>query len=280
MERIAVGLDGSAAAGSALRWAVMLSAATDAGIYGIHAYQCPWSEVRPEDHRRLMGERSELLRDVWLAPASDAGIEPEVLVRPGDPRDVILDAAVEAGAQILVLGRTGSGGGPGVLHLGSVVEHAAHHTGIPLAVIPCGASDAIGRIVVGVDGSADSLSALQWAGDVALTTNAEIVAVQVMDPLVEWTPATSPDNWRQVAERDLEAWTAPLVDAGLPVTLIAQRDLHPADGLLGVAAARQADALVVGTRGLGGFFGLRAGGVALKVLHRAGVPLVLVPERG
>lgn len=81
------------------------------------------------------------------------------------------------------------------------------------------------------------------------------------------------------AERDIDAWATPLAEAGVSVTAIAQRDLHPADGLLGVAAPRKADLLVAGTRGLGGFSSLRAGSVALEVLHRAGLPLVPVPTR-
>lgn len=277
MEKVAVGLDGSTAAGTALRWAIGLSAGTGAGILGINAFQNPWSEMRPEDHERLVAEREELLSRAWLGPAAAAGVAVDAMVRYGDPRDVLLDTALTAGADLLVLGRTGSGGGPGFLHLGSVVEHAAHHATLPLAVIPAAIPDEMKRIVVGVDGSTESRLALEWAGDVAKVMDSEVLAVQVMEPFVEWTPASSPENWRRNVERDLEDWATPLTEAGLSVIPVAQRDLHPADGLLGVAVARQADLVVVGARGLGGFKDLHAGGVALKILHRAGLPLVLVP---
>jgi nucleotide-binding universal stress UspA family protein len=39
----------------------------------------------------------------------------------------------------------------------------------------------------------------------------------------------------------------------------------------------RADLLVIGTRGAGRFSGVRIGGVAMKVLHQASLPVVLVP---
>lgn len=277
MKKIAVGLDGSAAADSALRWAIGLATKSDARILGINALHAAWSGTGPEERRQRLAEQQVRLEQDWLGRARDAGLAIDAVVGDGDPRGIVLDTARSAGADLLVLGRTGSGGGPGFLHLGSVVEYAAHHATLPLAVIPAGAPTVVQRVVVGVDGSTESRLALQWAGDVARTSHAEVVAVQVMEPFLEWTPSSSPDNWRRDVERDLEEWAKSLIEDGISVTSVAQRDLHPADGLIGVATARHADLLVVGARGLGGFTNLRAGGVALKVLHRVGLPLVLRP---
>lgn len=277
IERIAVGTDGSAMAGAALRWAAQLAKPSGAEVIAINAFANPYSEVRPETHDRLLAERRDLMAGPWIAPAVTAGASVRSVVRTGDPRDVVLRVAEEEAADLVVLGRTGAGGGPGFLHLGSVVEHTAHHTATPLAVIPASDTHEIGRIVIGVDGSEESRRAIDWVGEVAPMVAAEVVAVEVEEPILEWTPSTSPENWRRDAERRIEERTAPLTEAGLTVAAVAQRDLHPADGLLGVAGARHGDLLVVGTRGLGGFSGLRAGGVALKVLHRANLPVVLVP---
>jgi nucleotide-binding universal stress UspA family protein len=49
------------------------------------------------------------------------------------------------------------------------------------------------------------------------------------------------------------------------------------EAILETAATEQADVLVLGARGLGGFTGLRAGGVALAVVHRAELPVIMVP---
>ncbi|MDH3301507.1 MAG: universal stress protein [Acidimicrobiia bacterium] len=277
METIAVGLDGSAASAAALLWTVDLAVTIGARVVGINAFHTPWTEPEPLDRQQLKAERKEQLERDWLGPAAKAGLTVDSVISDGDPRDVVLDAARTAGADLLVLGRIGSGGGPGFLHLGSLAEYAAHHAALPVAVIPAGAPTPIGRIVVGVDGSTESRQALAWAGDVAKATESELVAVQVMEPFLEWTPVSSPDNWRRDVEHSLTEWAKPLTDSGVSVVPLAQRDLHPADGLIGVAASRQADLVVVGTRGLGGFLTLRAGGVALKILHRIGLPLVLVP---
>jgi nucleotide-binding universal stress UspA family protein len=48
-------------------------------------------------------------------------------------------------------------------------------------------------------------------------------------------------------------------------------------GLTEIAIREDAELLVVGTRGRGGFTGLRLGSTALKLLHRSGLPVVLVP---
>jgi nucleotide-binding universal stress UspA family protein len=49
-----------------------------------------------------------------------------------------------------------------------------------------------------------------------------------------------------------------------------------ADGLLG--AAKGADLVVVGSRGVGGFRGLLLGSVSQQVAHHAACPVVVVPS--
>ena len=279
MEDIAVGVDGSAQAATALGWAGRIAARTSAQILAINAYKPPYAELSPEDHSRRLAERELELTDRWVLPAREAGATVRTVVRGGDARGTVMSVAEAQAVDLLVLGRTGAGGGPGFLHLGSVVEHAAHHTSLPLAVIPAACPSTLERIVVGVDGSSGSIAAVSWVADIAPVFGASVVAVHVHEPYMEWTPSTSPKNWRRDVEGHIEEWTEPLTEAGVPVIAVAQRDVHPADGLLGVTAARHADLLVLGTRGLGGHVGLRAGGVALKVLHRAGIPLVLVPAK-
>jgi nucleotide-binding universal stress UspA family protein len=279
MKRFVVGVDGSAAAAAALQWAGALAGVTGAEIVAVNSFEKPWAEFTLADHERLVEERHRLLGGAWIRPTIDTGVSVRTVVRNGDPRDVVLSVARDEGADLVVLGRTGEGGGPGFLHLGSVVEHAAHHTSLPLAVIPSTASGPIERIVLGIDGSAHSTLAVDWCANLAKATNATVVAMTVWEPYLEWTPASSPYNWRRDLERQLAKWAAPISDAGTTVEYVIQRDLHPSDGLLGVASARSGDVLVVGARGAGGFSGLRAGGVAIKVLHRASLPVVMVPSR-
>lgn len=277
LKRLVVGVDGSTAAAAALRWAALVAVSADVEIVAVNAFENPYSEVPPEDHKRLVRERKDVLDTSWIRAASDAGALVRTVVVEGDPRNSVLEVAEAEAADLVVLGRTGVCGGPGFLHLGSVVEYAAHHTQRPLAVIPSASSKPIQRIAIGVDGSPDSLHAVQWCAEMAALTGASVVAVAVAEPYLEWTPSSSADNWRRDVEHQIDQWAAPIAATGATVDRLAQRDLHPADGLLGVASAQNADVLIIGTRGAGGFSGLRAGGVAMKVLHKASLPIVLVP---
>ena len=278
MDKVVVGVDGSAGSAVALQWAARLAVKTGAEVVASHAFRPPWSEVSHDDHERLIAERKTQLEKHWVRPAIEAGATVRFVIRDDDPRDLLTRSALSEQPALVVVGRTGKAGGPGFLHLGSVAEHLAHNIDRPLAVIPSGATGPIQRIVVGVDGSEPSLNAVRWCVPVAQAFDAEVIAVTVDEPFLEWTTDSSPDNWRRDIERHLQDWVAPLTSVGVPVELVTQRNLHPADGLLGTASAQGGDLIVVGARGLGGITGLRSGGVAMKVLHRAAVPLVIVPS--
>jgi nucleotide-binding universal stress UspA family protein len=277
MKCLAVGVDGSGVGQNALRWATDLAVRIGAQVHAINCFHDPYSEVTPENHDRLLAERERELSDEWTTIARDAGLTVTTEVRQGDPRQVLGHMTDQDHADLLVLGRAGAGGGPGFLHLGSVVEHVAHHLSIPLAVIPPAASRVVERIAVGVDGSAGSRAAVLWTADLASALGATVVAVNVEEPYVEWTMPESPRNWRRDTEHRIAKWTAPLEAADVPVRSIAHRNLRPAYGLLEAATACHSDLLVIGERGLGGFTGMRIGGVALRVLHRADLPLAIIP---
>lgn len=277
MRQVIIGLDGSKASQRALSWAAEFVAATGDELVVVHAVRRPYSEIRPDDAEELLAERRRTLQDDWLLPATELGLEPTVLVSEGDPRALLAETAERYGARLVVLGRAGTGGEPGFLHLGSVVEHAAHHVTRPLAVIPAEGDPPVRRILLGLDGSDASAAAAAWCAGAAPPLGAEVIAVNVAEPPAEWTPAWSDSNWRRRTEVEMQGWIAPLTDADVPVECVVVEQLLPVDGLLRTADDRGADLLVVGTRGAGGFTGLRFGGVAMKVLHRAGLPLVLVP---
>lgn len=276
MTRFVVGIDGSAAASSAMLWAGRLAATADIEIVAVNAYQHRVSEVRPETADRLIAERKSVL-PAWIRPAVEQGASVRAILKHGDPRDVLLRQAEVDDADLVVLGRTGKSGGPGFLHLGSVVEHAAHHTRQPLAVIPSAVLGPIQRIVLGVDGSGESLGALDWCAELARLTDAAVLVVVVKEPHGMWSASTSTEDWRQDIEHQIKEWVAPLAAMNIATDHVLQADVHPADGLLGVASASEGDVLVIGTRGAGRVSGVRIGGVATKVLHRASIPLVLVP---
>lgn len=276
MKQILIGIDGSKAGFAALRWSTQLAVATQSPMMAVTAFERPYMEINLPDLQQMLKQRRVDL-DEWIQPAIDAGAIVRSEVVEGDPRAVVTEFAERGDTGLVVLGRSGRGGSPGWLHIGSVAEHAAHHLGRSLAVIPADSQDRIRRIVVGLDGSPASAAAAAWVAEVAPKMGADVVAVTVEEPIVEWTPSWDESNWRRDAVRSLETWTAPISATGVELDLVPAERLYPADGLLGVATRVDTDVLVVGTRGTGGFLGLRMGGVALKLLHRASMPLVLVP---
>ena len=135
------------------------------------------------------------------------------------------------------------------------------------------------RIVVGTDGSDNSVAALQWAIEEARSHSAAVEVVYswqfppVIDPLgVSMLP--SADEMNTSADRLLKEVMRKVDQKNAKVTARVVRGA-PASALLG--AAKEADLLVIGRRGHGGFMGLLLGSVAQQVVHHAPCPVVLVP---
>lgn len=136
-----------------------------------------------------------------------------------------------------------------------------------------------GRIVVGVDGSAPSAQALRWGVALAKLTGQELRGVSAWTPPTAygWGPIIDGTDWEENARVVLaEAVKEALDDAD--AALVHQESVqgHPAQVLL--EAAREADLLVVGNRGRGGFTGLLLGSVSRHVSANAPCPVLVVHE--
>jgi nucleotide-binding universal stress UspA family protein len=137
-------------------------------------------------------------------------------------------------------------------------------------------------VVVGVDGSASSLRAVDFAFDEAARRATRLVAVhswwiEVVEGMVVTTPGSP--QWQLAAERmhaDVAESLAghreryPEVDVEMRMV-----NDHPVDAL--VSASGDAALLVVGSRGRGGFAGLLLGSVSRGALTRASCPVAVVP---
>ena len=150
------------------------------------------------------------------------------------------------------------------------------------------------EIVVGVDGSAGSRAALRWAlDDLVRRGGGKLHVVHVWEyPIAAMAPSPigtvvpPADEMRAAAE---EALDSILSDAGLGeggsvpqgVELVPTvREGAPAGVLLDLSRDVDADLVVVGARGRGGFVGLLLGSVATQVVNHARVPTVVVPPEG
>jgi nucleotide-binding universal stress UspA family protein len=139
------------------------------------------------------------------------------------------------------------------------------------------------RIVVGLDGSAESARALEWAADLASLTGAEITAVTVFDaaPFLAWGIAREYiPNFALIkagVREDLTSWCEHLRARGVNHHAV-MREGWPGDELLKEAEAQPTDLIVVGSRGRGGFRELLLGSVAHHVTHHAKHPVVVLPR--
>ncbi|MGC8462068.1 MAG: universal stress protein [Acidimicrobiales bacterium] len=133
------------------------------------------------------------------------------------------------------------------------------------------------QIVVGVDGSPTSAKAFAWAADLAEETGAALRAVMSWEDRYSdmWVPGSGVVVDRlAVVRRALEHAALPVTGAHptLPVELTAVEG-PPARRL--VAAAEDADVLVVGSRGHGGLTGTLLGSVSLFCVTHAPCPVVV-----
>lgn len=137
------------------------------------------------------------------------------------------------------------------------------------------------RILVGVDGSPGSLHALRWAVNQARKTDATIDAVIVW----ESPYATGEGLYTPMEEkRFADAARKRLAEAVERVTHDqSSGDVHlivlrgdPAQILCSWSA--EAELLVLGTRGIGGFAGLLLGSVSAKCAQHSRCPVVIVPK--
>ena len=134
------------------------------------------------------------------------------------------------------------------------------------------------RIVVGVDGSPGSSSALLWAVDEARRRNAVVSAIYAWhQPFVGGYAELGEidlGDYSAEAEGVLKSAVAAVDTTGVAVEaeVVAGR---PSQVL--VERSKGAALLVVGSRGRGGFSGLLLGSVSQQVAHHAPCPVVIVP---
>lgn len=138
-------------------------------------------------------------------------------------------------------------------------------------------------IVVGLDGSDHAHRALEWALKEAAAHHAPLTVLAIHevaasawtgsaityaedDPLVEKT--------RKAAEEAVAQASAQLAER--PEVTVKAASGVPAHAL--IDASRDADMVIVGSRGAGGFSRLVMGSVSNQVVHHAHCPVVVIPS--
>jgi nucleotide-binding universal stress UspA family protein len=135
------------------------------------------------------------------------------------------------------------------------------------------------KIVVGVDGSDGSSSAMRWTAELALRGDAEVIAVHAFP----YEAMLGEDTNIELLERATAAlegpWTQSLRDLGVPYsTVIAAGDARTF--LISVAVERNAKQIVVGSHGYSTLSDLLLGSVAMYLTHHSPVPVTVVRPDG
>jgi nucleotide-binding universal stress UspA family protein len=139
-------------------------------------------------------------------------------------------------------------------------------------------------IVVGVDGSGHSQRALEWAINEAAIRHAPITIVTVHQLIAGYSgrgveypgdsqqAAKAGEVAQQAADKILEG----LGEARPASVAVDSRSGFPVEELL--EASKDADLIVLGSRGAGGFSRLLMGSVSSQVTHHAHCPVVIIPH--
>lgn len=140
-------------------------------------------------------------------------------------------------------------------------------------------------ILVGIDGSSHSRAALEWAVREAGVRHVPLTVLTVHQAVAGYMSAAVPypgdddltGKAREAARQETDEVLDSLGDSPrLPSVTVQAVNGLPAQEIL--RAAADADLVVVGSRGAGGFRQLLMGSVSSQVTHHAHCPVVVIPR--
>jgi nucleotide-binding universal stress UspA family protein len=290
---ILVGVDGSAAALAAVRWAAHDAALRDVPLNLVHVVDAPvpgWLQVpSPAGFRQWQEKRArEFIESATKVAEESTGergpvsIDSKVFYSATVPTLVGLSKEVD----MVVVGYRGHGGVLVRNFLGSVSSGLVYHAHCPVAVIhdekPLVANVARAPVLVGIDGSPASEAATAIAFEEASRRGVGLMALHVwtdlrvsdfkeLFPDVNWDAQISEEE-ETLAER-LAGWKERYPDVGI------RRKIEIGDAASPlIEASERAQLLVVGSHGRGGFAGMLLGSVGAAVVNRARIPVIVARQ--
>jgi nucleotide-binding universal stress UspA family protein len=268
---IVVGVDDSDESATVAAWAAREAVRAGRRLRVVHGFIWPLMRVplgpsaSGPGSGGLRADAERILADAAAAARAAAPtVELETELVTGAPTGVLIGESHQAA--YVVVGYRGVRGFAGLL-IGSVALQLAQYAASPVVVVRPDSGEGSGHVVVGVDGSDAGGSALRFAAASAAERDAELIVVSAGQDAADPT-----------ARRTVDACVA-FARAHRPGIEVIGRVVtgHPAGAL--VEASKDADVLVVGSRGAGGFRGMLLGSVSQTVLHHARCPVAIVRRR-
>ena len=286
-EFIVAGLDGSAAGADAAAWAAAEAARRHKQLRLVHAYWLPAPAGYP-NYNPYPENLGPALRDEGQGMLDRVATELR-LAHPGleISTRLVYDRAVTAlrneseHALLTVVGSSNSGRISGVL-LGSVALAIASTNPAPVAVVhPGQAQNTTGAVVVGVDGSRISEAAVAFAFEAASVRRAGLIAVHVWDDVIVpgshrlqsvlLDPSRIEQEERALLSERIAGWADKYPDVSVQQAVVEGRAVTT---LLDYAS--DAQLLVVGSHGRGGFAGMLLGSTSHSLIIHSTCPVVVV----
>ncbi|MFE6869222.1 universal stress protein [Kitasatospora sp. NPDC057692] len=245
----------------------------------VHAVPSVAREFRPSDegrYHRTLRERADEALDKAAAEARarHPGLELSTVVVEDVPAPALCRES--ARASLVVLGTRRLSRVAEVLSLASVTVPVSAQARCPVVVVvgPEHLTQDPPYLVVGVDDSPSSVTAVGFALGLAAEQRAALRAVRVRQrpPFDRTDPLAAEAELRRSLIASTEGPRAPHPEVRLTHEVLHG---HPVEEL--ARASEHALAVVVGRRGDGGFTGMRMGSVPHGLLRRARCPVITVP---
>jgi nucleotide-binding universal stress UspA family protein len=295
MTTVLVPLDGSALAERALPYAVALASAAGGKLLLVRA-MLPYVYLE-DGHTRVLHRHpraeAELAAAAEDVRAQGVAVEQHVL-DGGQAADAIPAAVARLGADLVVMSTHGRGGLGRFLY-GSVADAVLRTVTVPVLLVPAACErswPAQGRLraLVPLDGSDLAGRALAAVRDLARAVPMEAVLARVVPrgplegaglgvPPVHGMPLPrDPREDVAAARAELDDEAARL-EGAVDVGGVRVEVGPPAPTIAALAREESADLIVMSTHGRGGLTRMVMGSVTTGLLHRADVPLLVVPAR-
>ncbi|MBG6213934.1 nucleotide-binding universal stress UspA family protein [Cryobacterium sp. CAN_C3] len=272
-----VAWDGSEPARAALDWSLARSVSGDLTLVRVLERTVSSADYFTDESATVRAH--ELLKDdADRVSAQYPARTVHADLRSGDP---ITELRALSGTDILVVVGTHRRRGSTLRYEWSMGARLAGSADGPIAIIPESDNEHHSGIVVGVDGSAASNAAVDFAAAEADRTGQELHAIHAWQEPLVWRDTTEPDarflqtlenSHRRILDESLLAVSRRFPALGIRASLVRGA---PQSALLN--AARGAALLVVGDHGLKGVSKLLLGSVSHSIVLNIQSPTVVIP---
>lgn len=233
---------------------------------------------------KLLGQKADGEMRSYIAPYQKRHPSIQQVVSRGSAAaPVIIDYAAKNQVDVIVMGTHGRRGIRKAV-LGSIAAEVVREAPCSVLTIrkqqgPDDEARPVQRILVPTDFSPHAEQALQMAKDMAVSYGAELHLLHSIRPLPFASTFTSQlslyelvpelqDKIKGKLEEQLQKTTGPAVPTEFHIA-----ESHPAQAIVAVAKAQQADLIVMGPRGTSGLEHIVLGSVAERVVRTASCPV-------